>query len=86
MAERASDLEPIDYTIGTMDIEEQRSTFDKFMGLTKWASLGTAGLLLFLSVWFGTDAGFFGAFLSAAVLMVFGFFFLKAKNASDRPH
>ena len=86
MAERASDLEPIDYTIGTMDIEEQRSTFDKFMGLTKWASLATAGLLLLLTVWFGTDAGFFTAFLSAAVLMVAGFFFLRAKNESDRPH
>jgi hypothetical protein len=86
MAERASDLEPIDYTIGTMDIEEQRSTFDAFMGLTKWASLGTAALLLFLCVWFGTAAGFFTAFLSAAALMVVGYFMLKAKNASDRPH
>jgi thiamine transporter ThiT len=86
MAERASDVEPIDYTIGSMDIDEQLSTFDKFMGLTKWSSLGIAGLLLFLTVWFGTDAGFFGGFIAGAVLMVLGFFFLKAKNASDRPH
>jgi hypothetical protein len=86
MAERASDLEPIDYTLGTMDIEEQRSTFDSFIALTKWSSLAIAGLLLFLTVWFGTEGGFFAGLISGVVLMVAGYFMLKAKNASDRPH
>ena len=83
---RATDVEPIDYTRGTMEIVEQRATFDIFIGLVKWGSLFTAALLLFLSMWFGTDAGFFGAFISAFVLFVAGWFLLKKKNASDRPH
>ena len=86
MGERASDVEPIDYTIGSMDISEHTATFDVFMGLVKWASLGIAALLLMLTVWFGTEAGFFTAFLSAAVFMVVGVFLLKKKNESDRPH
>ena len=83
---RATDVEPIDYTHGTMEIVEQRATFDIFIGLVKWGSLFTAALLLFLSMWFGTEAGFFAAFIAAAVLYVAGFFLLKKKNASDRPH
>ena len=86
MGERASDVEPIDYTIGSMDISEQTATFDVFMGLTKWAGLAIAGLVLFLVVWFAAGAGFLPAFISAAVFMVAGWFLLRAKNASDRPH
>ena len=83
---RATDVEPIDYSRGTMEIQEQKATFDIFIGLTKWGSLLIAALLLLLSVWFGTEAGFFTAFISAAVLFVAGWFLLKKKNASDRPH
>ena len=86
MGERASDVEPIDYTIGSMDISEQTATFDVFMGLTKWASLGVAALVLFLVVWFAAGAGFFPALITAVVFMVAGWFLLRAKNASDRPH
>ena len=86
MGERATDVEPIDYSRGSMEINEQRATFDIFIGLVKWGSLFTAALLLFLSVWFGTEAGFFTAFVTAAVLVVAGLWVLKKKNASDRPH
>ena len=86
MADKALDHEPIDYTRGTMDIREQSATFNIFIGLTKWGSLFTAALLLFLAVWFGTEAGFFTAALSAFLLVVAGLFLLKKKNASDRPH
>jgi hypothetical protein len=86
MAERALEYEPIDYTIGSMDIAEQKSTFNVFIGLVKWASLVIAALMLFLTVWFGAEAGFIPAFVSAAVLTVAGWWLLKAKNASDRPH
>jgi len=86
MAERATDVEPIDYTIGSMDISEQKATFNVFIALTKWASLGTAGLLLFLTVGFGTEAGVFTALISAVALVVLGVWFLRKKNESDRPH
>ncbi len=85
-ADAPIDHEPIDYTIGSMDITEQVSTFNIIMRLVKWVSLGIAALLLMLTVWFGVGAGFIAAFLSAAFLMVAGFFLLRAKSASDRPH
>jgi thiamine transporter ThiT len=69
-----------------MDISEQAATFNVIMKLTKWSSLLTAALLLMLAVWFGTEAGFFTAFLSALVLLVAGWFLLRSKQRSDRPH
>ena len=86
MAERATDVEPIDYTLGTMDISEHKATFNVFIGLVKWGSVGTASLLLFLTIWFGTEAGFFTALIVAAVVLFGGVALLKAKNESDRPH
>ena len=83
---RATDVEPIDYSRGTMEIDEQKATFDIFIGLVKWGSLLIAALLLFLSVWFGTEAGFLGAALPAVVVFVGGWFLLRKKNQSDRPH
>jgi hypothetical protein len=85
-APKPSDVEPIDYTIGSMDITEQVATFNVIMRLVKWISLGVAAALLFLTVWFATEAGFFTALLSAVALMVLGIVFLRAKNESDRPH
>jgi hypothetical protein len=84
-ADTPLDHEPIDYTLGTMDISEQAATFNIIMRLVKWCSLAIAALLLMLTVWFGTEAGFFTAFASAAALMVIGYFLLRAKNESDRP-
>jgi len=85
-ADSPIDHEPIDYTIGSMDITEQVATFNVIMRLVKWVSLGIAALLLLLTVWFGTPAGPLTAFGSAIALMVVGYFALRAKNASDRPH
>ena len=85
MGERASDVEPIDYTIGSMDISEQKATFNVVMGLTKWVSLSVAALLLLLVVWFGTSAGFIPAFISAAVMVVLGVWLLGKKEHNDRP-
>jgi predicted membrane channel-forming protein YqfA (hemolysin III family) len=85
-AQSPIDQEPIDYTIGSMDISEQAATFNVIMRLVKWVSLGVAALLLWLTVWFCTEAGFLPAFISGAALLVLGIVFLKAKNDSDRPH
>jgi hypothetical protein len=86
MAERATDVEPIDYSIGSMDISEHKATFNIFIGLVKWSSVGIAALLLLLTLWFGTDLGFFPALIVAVVVLFAGVFLLKAKNESDRPH
>ena len=70
-----------DYQRGGMDIAEQTATFHLVMGLTKWGSLATAVILLFLTLWFAAGAGFLGAFIASAVLAVAGVFFLRSKPA-----
>ena len=87
MAEpRATDVEPIDYTIGSMDISEHKATFNVFIALVKWSSVGIAALLLLLTLWFGTEMGFFPAAIVAVVVLFAGVWLLKKKNESDRPH
>ncbi len=68
-----------DYTHGQMDIREQASSFDGFIKMTKWGSLGVSVLVLFATLWFCTDAGFSGGLISAVVLLALGVFFLRDK-------
>jgi len=74
MAEHASD-----YHRGEMEIREQVATYDLFMGLTKWGSLGVAALLLLLTVWFCTSGGFMGGLASAVIVTVIGVLVLRSK-------
>jgi hypothetical protein len=62
-----------------MDIQEQESTFQLVMGITKWGSLVLASLLLFLVLWFCTPAGFVSGFVSGAVLLALGIVLLRSK-------
>lgn len=71
-----------DYQRGSQEINEQVSTFDLFIGLTKWGSLATAVCVLFLTVWFMPNGGFFGALVASVVVSVAGFFALKSKPAA----
>jgi len=75
MTEHASD-----YSRGEMIIEEHKSTFGAFIKLTKWGSLYLAALLLLLTLWFCTAAGFFTALISAALLVAAGTIALGKKR------
>jgi MFS superfamily sulfate permease-like transporter len=66
------------YVHGSQEISEQESTFDAFVGLTKWGSLIIAASLLFLTIWFQPGGAFIPAFISAVVVLVAGFFILKS--------
>lgn len=68
-----------DYHRGEMDIAEQVSTFELFNGLTKWGSLFIGALVLFLTLWFCTGAGFPGAAITAVVVVALGVFLLREK-------
>lgn len=76
MAEQASD-----YHRGEMDIQEQVSTYNLIMGITKWGSLAVAAFVLWATLWFCTDAGFLGATIAAVVMIVLGVIALRAKPA-----
>ena len=66
------------YVRGSQEISEQESTFDAFVGLSKWGSLIIAASLLFLTIWFQPGGAFIPAFISAVVVLVAGFFILKS--------
>ena len=46
-----------DYHRGDQDIHAQEATFHAVMIGTKWGSLAIAATVLFLTMWFCTDAG-----------------------------
>jgi len=69
-----------DYTRGEMEIEEHEKTFSGFLKLTKWGSLYMAAVLLLLTLWFCTPAGFIGAVVTAAVVLVIGTLVLSEKH------
>ena len=71
-----------DYQRGEMDIHEQSATFEAFGKMTKWGSLAIASLLLTITLWFCTSAGFIGGVIPGIVLAILGVVFLREKPAS----
>ncbi|WP_374388561.1 aa3-type cytochrome c oxidase subunit IV [Brevundimonas sp.] len=67
------------YVHGEMAINEQASTFDLFIFMTKWGSLGVAVLLVLLTLWFHPGGSFIAGLIGAVVLSVVGWFALKSK-------
>lgn len=72
-----------DYHRGEMDIQEQAATYAAFGALTKWGSLAIAAVLLTVTLWFCTSAGFLGGLIPGVVLAVVGVVFLREKPASS---
>ncbi|MNY53290.1 hypothetical protein D3C86_1890340 [compost metagenome] len=50
--------------------------------MTKWGSLAVSVLLLTITLWFCTAAGFIGGLVPGIVLAVVGIVFLREKPAS----
>ena len=71
-----------DYQRGEMDIHEQSTTVKAFGKMTKWGSLAIAVLLLTITLWFCTSAGFIGGVIPGIVLAILGVVFLREKPAS----
>lgn len=67
------------HTRGEMDIQEQVSTFELFNSMSKWGSLFVGTLVLFLTLWFCTGAGFGGAAITAVVMVALGVVLLRDK-------
>lgn len=74
------------YHRGEMDIHEQTATYAFVMKLTKWGSLAVAALVLFLTLWFCVGTGFFGAFVTAAVVIALGVLVLREKPEAAGAH
>ncbi|RYG15139.1 MAG: aa3-type cytochrome c oxidase subunit IV [Caulobacteraceae bacterium] len=70
-----------DYVRGSMEIREQQSTYDLFMGMAKYGSLAIASVLAFLTIWFMPNGSFVGGFLVMVVMMAAGIAFLRKPKA-----
>ena len=71
---------------GAMDIAEQAATFAMFNSMTKWGSLFVATLLLFLTLWFCTGAGFGGAAVTAVIVVALGVALLRSRRQAEAAH
>jgi hypothetical protein len=67
-----------DYVRGSMEISEQKSTYDLFMALSKYGSLAIVALLTFLTIGFMYDGSLLVGAGAAIVLLVAGIFFLRS--------
>ena len=74
---------PTEYHRGEMDIREQVATFHLFNALTKWGSLYIGALLVLLTLWFCTDAGFIGGAVTGFVIVVLGVLLLREKKGAS---
>jgi thiamine transporter ThiT len=74
------------YEHGQMDTRQQELTFHSFIMLSKWGSLYLAVTMLFLVLWFATDAGFLGGLVTAIVVLVVGTYVLAEKKGPKAPH
>ncbi|HEY1562151.1 MAG TPA: aa3-type cytochrome c oxidase subunit IV [Caulobacteraceae bacterium] len=75
MAEAHSD----DYVHGQMNAAAQAANYRSFLSLTKWFALHAAALILFLTLWFCTGAGFWAALFAAIIVLALGITFLRRK-------
>lgn len=72
-----------DYHRGDMDIQEQTSTYHLFVMLAKWGSLALAAFLIFITLWFCTETGFIGSFITGMVVAVGGFLVMREHGAPE---
>ncbi|KQY82498.1 MULTISPECIES: aa3-type cytochrome c oxidase subunit IV [unclassified Brevundimonas] len=70
------------YVRGSQEISEQASTFRAFISMAKWGSLWLAAIVMFLTLWFQPGGSFLGGAITAAVMLVAGYFFLKSGKTS----
>jgi hypothetical protein len=77
MAEHATD-----HTHGQMDIREQEASFKGFMLMSKWGSLAVAVIVLFATLTFCTETGWFGSAISSVIVLALGIFLLREKPAT----
>ena len=71
------------YHHGDMDIREQRSTYDFFMGLTKWGSLAVGALVLFLTLAFCTPMGVGAAIVVSIIFLALGAWVLRKREMGE---
>ena len=60
----------------TVEVLDHEKTYHAFSILTRWAMLVIGDGTLFLTLWFATDMGFWGAFFISGAAFVIGYLVL----------
>lgn len=60
-----------------MDYPEHEKTYDMFLAITKYGTLGVAVLLIGMAIGFFSAAGFITSAILTIILFVIGFYLLK---------
>jgi hypothetical protein len=58
------------------ELVEHERTYKAFNVLLRWSMVALASSILFLTLWFASPAGFFGALVIGVIVFAFGYFFL----------
>ena len=74
-----ADAHTDDYRHGEMNSATQAADFRLFATFAKWGSLHVAVLILVLTLWFCTDAGFLTALITGAIVLAIGITVLRSK-------
>ncbi|MDF1776954.1 MAG: aa3-type cytochrome c oxidase subunit IV [Rhizobiaceae bacterium] len=60
-----------------MDYPEHEKTYERFLALAKYGTLGCIVIMVGMAIGFFTAAGFIGGTLAAIILFAVGFYLLK---------
>lgn len=66
-----------DYTRGEMDISQHKATFDGVMGVSVFTALVIGVSVLYLTLVFGAELGWFNALIASAIAGGAGGYFMK---------
>jgi hypothetical protein len=58
-------------------------TYKAFNVLLRWSMVALASGILFLTLWFATPAGFFGALVIGVLVFAFGYVFLVREEEKE---
>jgi hypothetical protein len=74
--------EPVKLSQDPILVAHER-TYKAFNVLLRWCMVATASSLLFLTLWFATTVGFFGALFVGVVVFTFGYFLLVRQEERE---
>lgn len=73
----------LEFRHGDQDAAAQVATYEAFGKLTKWGSLTVGVLILVLTLWFCTGAGFVGSVITGGIVAALGIWFLRSPLSEE---
>jgi hypothetical protein len=67
------------------DLAAHERTYEAFNVLLRWSMVALGSGMLFLTMWFASAAGFFGALFTGIVVFVLGYYFLIRQENREPP-